>query len=60
MIVQMVILVEYAVKKARFGFHKTIAEKSHHGKTKEFIKLAESLKYRLGITRSAIWNYSGS
>ena len=40
-------IVEYAVKKARFGFHKTIAEKSHHGKTKEFIKLAESLSIGL-------------
>ena len=36
-------IVDYAVKKKRFGFHKTIAAKSHHGASPEVIKLVDSL-----------------
>lgn len=36
-------IVDYAVDKDRFGFHKTIASKSHHGKIKEIIKLTDWL-----------------
>ena len=30
-------IVDYAVEKDRFGFHKTIAAKSHHGASEEVI-----------------------
>lgn len=36
-------IVDYAVEKDRFGFHKTIAAKSHHGKSEEVIKLVDWL-----------------
>jgi len=36
-------IVDYAVKKNRFGFHKTIAAKSHHGVSEEVIKLVDDL-----------------
>lgn len=36
-------IVDYAVNKDRFGFHKTIAEKSHHGRSKEFLRLVTRL-----------------
>lgn len=38
-------IVDYSVNKRRFGFHKTIAEKSHHGSSAEIIKLVD----RLGV-----------
>ncbi len=40
-------IVDYAIDKDRFGFHKTIASKSHHGKTKEIIKLTDWLSVGL-------------
>jgi len=40
-------IVDYSVEKSRFGFHKTIAEKSHHGKSKEMIKLVDWLSIGL-------------
>lgn len=36
-------IVDYAVEKDRFGFHKTIAAKSHHGKSEDVIKLVDWL-----------------
>ena len=36
-------IVDYAVEKDRFGFHKTIAAKSHHGASEEVIKLVDWL-----------------
>lgn len=36
-------IVDYAVDKDRFGFHKTIAAKSHHGASPEVIKLVDWL-----------------
>lgn len=36
-------IVDYAVDKDRFGFHKTIAAKSHHGASPEVIKLVDRL-----------------
>ncbi len=36
-------IVDYAVSRARFGFHKTLAMKSHHGKSEEIIKLIDWL-----------------
>lgn len=40
-------IIDYAIEKDRFGFHKTIASKSHHGKTKEIIKLTDRLSVGL-------------
>ena len=40
-------IVDYSVYKKRFEFHKTIAEKSHHGSSKEFVKLVEELSVGL-------------
>ncbi len=34
-------IVDYAVSKNRFSFHKTIAQKSHHGKSAEFVRLVD-------------------
>lgn len=36
-------IVDYSVNNKRFGFHKTIAEKSHHGSSKEIIELVDQL-----------------
>lgn len=36
-------IVDYAVAKNRFGFHKTIAAKSHHGESVEVVKLVDWL-----------------
>ena len=36
-------IVDYAVEKDRFGFHKTIAAKSHHGESVEVVKLVDWL-----------------
>ena len=36
-------IVDYSVEKARFGFHKTIAAKSHHGNSEEVIRLIDQL-----------------
>lgn len=36
-------IVDYAVEKDRFGFHKTIAAKSHHGESAEVVKLVDWL-----------------
>lgn len=36
-------IVDYSVNNKRFGFHKTIAEKSHHGSSEEIIKLVDQL-----------------
>lgn len=40
-------IVDYAVDKNRFGFHKTIAEKSHHGFSEDVIKLVDQLSVGL-------------
>ena len=40
-------IVDYSVKKDRFGFHKTIAAKSHHGASPEVIKLVDRLSVGL-------------
>lgn len=40
-------IVDYAVQKNRFPFHKTIAAKSHHGKSAEFVKLVDRLSIGL-------------
>lgn len=36
-------IVDYAVKNAKFKFHKTIAVKSRHGKLEEFVSLVDKL-----------------
>ena len=36
-------IIDYAVAKKYFGFHKKIAKKSHHGQSKEVVKLANQL-----------------
>ena len=36
-------IVDFAVEKDRFGFHKTIAAKSHHGESAEVVKLVDWL-----------------
>lgn len=40
-------IVDYSIEKNRFRFHKTIAEKSHHGKSKEMIELVDGLSVGL-------------
>lgn len=40
-------IINYAVDKKRFTFHKTITEKSHHGESKEFVKLVDKLSIGL-------------
>lgn len=40
-------IVDYAVEKNRFGFHKTIAAKSHHGVSAEVINLVDQLSIGL-------------
>lgn len=40
-------IVDFAVNKQRFGFHKTIAAKSHHGASEEFIKIVD--QYSVGL-----------
>lgn len=40
-------IVDYAVEKDRFGFHKTIAQKSHHGKSEDVVKLVDWLSVGL-------------
>lgn len=40
-------IVDYAVEKHRFGFHKTIAAKSHHGVSEEVIELVDQLSVGL-------------
>lgn len=40
-------IVDYSVKKRRFNFHKTIAAKSHHGNTEEFVSLVDELSVGL-------------
>ncbi len=40
-------IVDYAVDTDRFGFHKTIAAKSHHGESKKFVELVDWLSVGL-------------
>lgn len=40
-------IVDYAVEKKRFGFHKTIAAKSHHGVSADVINLVDQLSVGL-------------
>lgn len=40
-------IVDYSIQKRRFGFHKTIAEKSHHGVSEAFIELVDRLSVGL-------------
>ena len=40
-------IVDYAVDKKRFGFHKTITAKSHHGASADVIKLVDQLSVGL-------------
>lgn len=40
-------IVDYAVRKKRFGFHKTIATKSHHGASADIINLVDRLSIGL-------------
>ena len=40
-------IVDYAVKKNRFNFHKTITAKSHHGVSSDVIKLVDDLSIGL-------------
>ena len=40
-------IVDYSVDKDRFNFHKTIAAKSHHGKSKEIVELVDQLSIGL-------------
>lgn len=40
-------IVDYAVRKKRFGFHKTIAAKSHHGASADIINLVDQLSIGL-------------
>lgn len=40
-------IVDYAVKKNRFTFHKTIAAKSHHGESAGFVRLVDRLSVGL-------------
>ena len=40
-------IVDYAVEKNRFSFHKTIAAKSHHGVSEDVIKLVDQLSVGL-------------
>lgn len=40
-------IVDYATKNARFNFHKTIAASSHHGQSKEFVKIVDELSVGL-------------
>lgn len=45
-------IVDYAVKKNRFSFHKTIASKSHHGASASVLKIMD--KYGIGLTSQDI------
>ncbi len=36
-------IVDYAVEKNRFGFHKTIAAKSHHGASADIVQISDKL-----------------
>ena len=36
-------ILNYSVENARFNFHKTIANKSHHGKSEKFVNLVDKL-----------------
>ena len=36
-------IVDYSIKKARFNFHKKIANKSHHGKSEKLIQLIDQI-----------------
>ncbi len=40
-------IVDYSVQRRRFGFHKTIAEKSHHGVSETVIELVDRLSIGL-------------
>lgn len=40
-------IVDYSVSKRRFGFHKTIAAKSHHGESEKVLELVDSLSVGL-------------
>lgn len=45
-------IVDYAVSKSRFSFHKTIASKSHHGASTDVLKIID--KYGIGLASQDI------